>query len=77
MIFKFFVSAAISCLITVLIFTIKANIRLQRQMNETEQEIHRVKEQMNTLYNMYIESVRDAAWLRGAHIARPQKGDKQ
>ena len=66
-------AAVIACLVTALIFTAKGNLRLQKEVEETNQQLHNTKYELTHLQAMYIEAVQTSAWLRGLHIMHGPK----
>lgn len=61
-------TAVIACLVTALIFTIKANLRLQKEIEHTNHQLYHTNAELTHLQAMYIEAVQTNAWLRGLHI---------
>lgn len=63
-------SVLIACLVTVVFFTIKGNMQLQKELRDTERDLHRAQDSLSRLNAKYIEVVSDNAWLRGLRIGQ-------
>ena len=67
------IAAVIACLVTTLIFTVRGNIRLQKEADLSNAELYRVRTELDHLQVMYIESIQTSAWLRGLRIGTEPK----
>ena len=65
----------IACMATTLFFTVKSNLRIQKELTSAENELGKIRNQMDILESKYTEAIRDSSWLRGLRMA--QNNQKQ
>lgn len=63
----------IACMGTTLFFTVRGNLRMQKELHNAEHELGRIRNQMDILESKYTEAVRDSSWLRGLRMAQLNK----
>ena len=67
---NFILTAVLTCMATVLYFTIKANVKMQKRLHSAEQDLHSLQNRMDILNAKYIDERYKAGWMRGFQTGR-------